>query len=516
MPTTSARSRRRRLGAIVGAALILTTAGCSFEEGDNGHAGASVLRVGVQSLPPGQGNPFSALGSPSIYTWSAMFDALTLVNAKGEPTPALATEWKSTSPTTWTFKLRPGLTFGNKEKLDAAAVVATFDYLQSEQGKATVVGRELLTLSAAKAISETEVEFTTAKPDPIVPNRVASMYVVPPKAWAELGPKGFAAKPVGSGSYQVESWNPGKVVFTAFDGSWRKPKVSRLELAEIGDPAARLQALQSGQLDLALGLAPDQLHRIKEAGAVAQVNPAPQVMSLAFVTTKGTSPLTDRRVRQALNYAVDKQSIVDKLMAGLGKPASQGATPGAFGHAEDVVPYPYEPEKAKQLLAEAGFGNGFDLTAEVVVGTFPADAEIYQAMAADLAKVGVKVTLRQVKFADWLDKYTKGSWDSQAFGLSWNTAPTLDASRPYALFSCAKKPAFFCDEAVMPLQSKASAEFDASKRAAALAELAKAVHDNPPSLLLVEQIDLNATAGKADGYRNDNRVIAYHEMTLGV
>lgn len=510
--------RRVVVRAVIGAILAVTAAGCSFSEDGGGGSGggtADTLRVGVQAMPPGQGNPFSALGSPSIYTWSAMFDALTLVDAKGVATPALATEWRSTSPTTWTFTLRPDLTFSNGEKLDAAAVVTTFEYLQSAEGKATVVGRELLGFSGAKALSDTDVEFTTARPDPIVPNRLATMYVVPPKAWADLGPQGFAAEPVGSGSYQVESWNPGKVVFQAFEGSWRPAKTKRLEISELADPAARLQALQSGQVDLVLGLAPDQMDRIAEAGATAQVNAAPQVMSLAFVITKGTNPLADQRVRQALNYAVNKQAIVDNLMAGLGKPASQGATPGAFGYAESVQPYPYEPATAKRLLTEAGYPNGFDLPAEVVVGTFPADAEIYQAMAADLGKVGVKVTLRQVTFADWLDKYTKGTWDTPAFGLSWNTAPILDASRPYALFSCAKNPAFFCDQAVMPLQAAASGEFDEDKRKAALAELATAVHDNPPSLLLVEQIDLNATAKNVAGYRNDNRVIAYHEMTVG-
>jgi len=503
----------RRFCAAAGVALIVMAAGCGTD--DSGEAPARVLRVGVQSLPPGQGNPFTGIGSPGVYAWSPMFDALTLIDANGRPAPALALRWASVDPTTWTFTLRPAVTFSNGEAFDAAAVVATFDYLHSTAGKATVVGQELAALTAATAVSATEVRFTTAKPDPILPNRVASMPVVAPRAWATLGAKGFAAKPVGTGSYKLEQWSPGKAVYTAYDGSWRKPKIPRLEITEIGDPAARVQALESGQLELALVLAPDQLRRIRAAQATAQVNPAPQVMSLAFVTTKGKTPLADQRVRQALNYAVDKQSIVDNVLAGLAKPASQGATPAAFGYAKGVTPYPYQPETAKRLLAEAGYGNGFALAAEIVVGAFPADAEIYQAMAADLAKVGVRVTLRQVTFAAWLDKFTKGSWDTPAFGLSWNTAPTLDASRPYAIFSCTKKPAFFCDQAALPLQAEASTEFDADKRAVILSELGAVVHDNPPSLLLVEQIDLNATAKNVNGYRNDNRVIDYHEMTVG-
>jgi peptide/nickel transport system substrate-binding protein len=201
-------------------------------------------------------------------------------------------------------------------------------------------------------------------------------------------------------------------------------------------------------------------------------------------------------------------------MAGLGKVASQGATPAAVGYAPDVQPYPYDEAKARQLLTEAGFPTGFALTAAVVTGSFPADAEIYQAMAADLAKVGVRVTLRQEKFADWLDKYTKGTWNTQAFGLSWNTAPTLDATRPYTLFSCLKNPAFFCDQSVTPLLRQAGSELDRAKRLDCLTELAHRVHDNPPSLLLVEQVELNATSAKVAGYRNENRVIGYHEMTV--
>lgn len=496
------------------AALVISACGGSDDDGGGG-GGSDTLRVGVQALPPGQGNPFSALGSPSIYTWAAMFDGLTQVNSNGEAKPALATKWESTSPTEWTFTLREGLTFSNGEKLDSAAVVSTFAYLHSDEGKDTVVGKELLKITSAVTNDDLSLTFTTAKPDPTLPNTIASMYIVAPKAWQDLGPDGFAAKPVGSGPFKVDSWDPGKVTFSAFTGSWRKPKVTKLVVTELAEPASRVQALQSDQVDLALGLAPDQIATIEGSGDKVQISPAPQVMSLAFIGTKKDSPLADQKVRQALNYAVDKQSIVDNLLAGEAKPAGQGATPAAFGYDPDLEPYPYDTAEAEKLLGEAGYGDGFKLTAEVVTGTFPADAEIYQAMKADLAKVKVDVTLKQIKFSEWLDKYISGSWTVDAFGLSWNTVPALDARRPYGFFSCEKKPAFFCDESVMPLLDKADQELEPDKRKQALHDLAQKVHDNPPALFLVEQIDLNGTAGNLSGYRNDNRFLAYHEMSLG-
>lgn len=520
MRDTAGASRRvRALVAAIAAALTVTTAACSFEEdggndSGNGTEQAQLLRVGVQGLPPGQGNPFSALGSPSIYTWSALFDALTLVDASGEVTGALATAWENTSDSTWQFTLRDGVTFSNGEPFDADAVVATVDYLLTEEGAATPVGQELQNIAEATAVSATEVEFTTSNPDPILPARLSSMYIVAPAAWADLGPEGFATEPVGTGSYQVEAWRPGEVTMVAYPDSWRPPVTPELTVVELAEPASRMQALASGQLDLVVGLAPDQASQVESAGGTIEVNPAPQVMSLAFITELDPdAPLADQRVRQALNYAVDKQAIVDNLLAGLAAPAGQGATPVAFGHNPDVAPYPYEPETATELLTDAGYPDGLELTADVVVGSFPADGQIYQAMAADLAAVGVDLTLNEVDFPTWLDKYLGGTWDTDTFGLSWNTAPILDASRPYTLFSCTKQPPFFCDQDVMPLHAQAASEFDPQARRAVLHELAVAVRDNPPALFLVEQIDLNATAEAVEGYRNDNRTIAYHEMT---
>lgn len=506
--------------AVLAAILALATAACSPvspdapsnpSEGDTGQP-AGALNVGVHNIPPGLGNPFTGIGSPGVFTWSAIFDTLTQVDQEGAVQPRLAESWENTEPTRWEFTLREDVTFSNDEPFDAEAVKATVDYLLTEEGKTTAVGGELDVLAGAEVVDPTTVAITTTGPDPILPAKLTAMFIVAPGAWAELGPDGFGAAPVGTGSFQVESIDANRVDMVAFVDSWRPPQVETLELINLGEPAARVQALQSGQVDLAINLTPDQLPLVEQAGATAQTSPAPQVMSLAYFQT-AEGPVTDVRVRQALNYAVDKAAMAESLLGGLAAPASQGVTPGTFGYNPDLEPYPYDPDTARELLAEAGFGDGLQLTADVVVGTYAADAEIYQAMAADLGEVGVDVELRQIPFSEWLELYLQNGWTSDAFGLSWNSAPVADAIRPYTIFSCAKSPAFFCDEDVMPLIEQANNEFDPEARETILQELAAQVHENPPALLLVEQVDVNATAEGVQGYAAENRVIHYERMT---
>ncbi len=483
------------------------------EESSSDAASGGTLRVGVHNLPPGLGNPYTGVGSPGVFTWSAIFDSLTLLDEEGAVQGSLAESWENTSPTTWQFSLREGVEFSNGEAFDAAAVKATVDYLISEAGAASVVGGELDVIAGAEVVDDATVAIETEEPDPVLPARLAAMSVVAPQAWADLGPEGFASAPVGTGSFIVESIDANRVELVAFEESWRAPQVDALELIKLAEPASRVQALQSGQVDMAINLAPDQLPLVEQSGATAHTSPAPQVMSLAFYE-QGGGPVVDARVREALNYAVDKAAMAESLLGGLANPATQGVTPTAFGFNPDLEGFPYDPDRARELLEEAGYGDGLQLVADVVVGTYAADAEIYQATAADLAEVGVDLELRQMPFSQWLELYTTNGWTGDTFGLSWNTAPASDAIRPFVIFSCAKQPAFFCDQEVMPLIDEANNEFDADAREQILFQIGEQMQENPPSLLLVEQVDVNATADNVEGYEAANRVIQYDRMTV--
>ncbi len=321
----------------------------------------------------------------------------------------------------------------------------------------------------------------------------------------------FAKAPIGTGPFKVDSITTTRIEMSAFTGSWREPKADKLVIIPLADAASRLQALQSGQVNMVAGINPDQIAAAKKSKATVISVPAPQVMSLAFNVTAGGA-VKDVRVRQALNYAVDKEAIANGLLAGKGKAATQGVTPVVYGYNKAVTGYQYDPAKAKELLAAAGYASGLTIAADITVGSFPSDNLIYQAVKADLAKVGVTLNYTTITFAQWLPQYNANSWKGEAFGLSWNSAPRGDSSRPYAIFVCKPVGAFYCNADEDALVKKAATELNAAKRLAILKDIAVKVTASAPALYIVEQIDLYALGKGVKGFSAGNRSIAYENI----
>ena len=478
-------------------------------------AAVGTITIAVPGLPPSQGNPFKeGPGTPGIHTYAAIFDALTRVDDKGIVRARLATYWKTVNPTTWRFTLREGVKFSNGEAFNADAVNDTIDFLVSADGRKTVIGStELPDVTGAKKVSEYVVDITTKTPDAVLPAKLAALYIVAPKAWKTAGQDVFAKAPIGTGPFKVDSITTTRIEMSAFTGSWREPKAAKLVLIALPgvDGTPRLQALQSGQVNIAIAINPDQIAAAKSAKATVLTIPAPQVMSLAYNVTAGGA-VKDVRVRQALNYAVNKEAIANSLLVGKGKAATQGVTPSVLGYNKAVQGYPYDPAKAKELLAAAGYEKGLTLSADITVGSFPSDNLIYQAVKADLAKVGVTLNYTTITFAQWLPQYNTNSWKGDAFGLSWNSAPRGDSSRPYAIFVCKPVGAFYCNAEEDALVKKAAVELNTVKRLALLKEIAVKVTASAPSLYIVEQIDLYALGKGVKGFSAANRSIAYENI----
>ena len=171
----------------------------------------------------------------------------------------------------------------------------------------------------------------------------------------------------------------------------------------------------------------------------------------------------------------------------------------------------FDDDNAK-LLAAAGFEKGLTINADITVGSFPSDNLIYQSVKSDLAKVGVTLNYTTITFAQWLPQYNANSWKGEAFGLSWNSAPRGDASRPYAIFVCKPVGAFYCNAEEDALVKKASTELNAAKRLAILKEIAVKVTASAPALYIVEQIDLYAVGKGVKGFSAANRLIAYENV----
>ncbi len=477
-------------------------------------AEAKTLRVATISPAISFANPYAR--DEGGYLRPSIYDSLTLVTRQGELKPALAESWATENDTTWVFKLRDGVAFSNGEVFDAEAAASAiknlidptqrFPRALDVTGIASVRARDALTL-----------EVVTAKPDPLLARKLNMVPIPAPKAWAAMGAEAFSKAPVGTGPYKIAGWDSARTVLEAVPTSWRKARdITKIETTITPDASARVKALLSGRVDVALGLGPDDVEPVKEAGYAIRITPVINVAVISFRTVRDdASPLKDVRVRQALNYAVDRDSIVREILANTTRAASQGVVPGVPGHNPDLKPYPYDPAKAKALLAEAGYSNGFPLVISVYGGLLPNDTTMFQKVAQDLDAVGVKVELRSMTFADYARRLFNGDWQGiDAFSNGWLSIGLGDPMRAFDQFSCNYNAPFFCEPALLPKIEAVRYEMDAAKRERLMQDLMADYRKAGVALWLVEFstiVGMN-TAIKNFDTRSDG--ILYEAITL--
>lgn len=471
------------------------------------------VRVGIQAFPSTAGNPLGLVNLPALYTFAALFDALTYVDESAQARPQLAKSWHAISPQHWRFTLRGGVTFSNGEVFDSSTVVANIEILKSPESSGYVAAAELSHVSHARAIDPFTVDVFTDVPAPFLPQDLSMLRFVPQKYWHEAGVAAFARDPVGTASFKVESWSATELRLEHWAGAWRTPKVENLTLFAVPNPSARLQGLLSGKLHLAVLLGPDEIDMVEAAGHRMSVQPEPGMIVLAFNLSK-PSALNDVRVRQALNYAVNKEGIVDGLLAGKSRVSTQTASAIAFGFDPELKAYEYDPDRARMLLDEAGYPDGFELVAEVLNVTSSFAGPAYQQVVADLRAVGVRVELRAIPVAKYAQGLHQGLWDGEAFGIDYGIAPSLDALRAFTRHSCLKAIPWYCDEELMPLLKKAMRTFDLEERRVLTQQVLRRQRDQAPGILLYDLYRFDGVRRELEGYSNHLGYIPYHELRI--
>ncbi|MDX2222938.1 MAG: ABC transporter substrate-binding protein, partial [Rhodospirillaceae bacterium] len=471
---------------VIGCAAIAWLAG-------PGLAADGVVRVAVSGRPPGLGNPFASMTTPGLHPWAYMFDALTRLEDDGTVGPGLATAWHLEGPTRWIFTLRPNVQFANGEPFDATAAAAVFMLLQAPELSSLYAAGEARSIAGVEVVDPLTLAITTTKPDAILDRRLSHIYMVPPAAWRERGADGFSAAPVGTGPYQLVDWatRTPEYELRRNSTSWRpSADVDRIVFKTLPDPTTRLQALLTGQADIAFALGIDSLDTLRSAGLSVIVRERSPVEGIALPNRDPTSPLADQRVRQAMNMAVNTQAIAATLLSGLTHPNGQGAIPEMFGYDPQIAPYAYDPDRARALLTEAGYDQGFALTLIARLEGKGAEwASIYQALVQDLGRVGIDVTLRTTPAQEWLRMWFSGDWgDADMTPFSW-TSTYRDAGRAIETVSCAKDGAFFCVPDMMPRIEAAASEMDQVARRGLLQALLRDMHDLAPSIYLFPQIE---------------------------
>ena len=435
-------------------------------------------------------NPASkgALAVVSDYVQIHIFDGL--IDFTGPDLiikPMLAVRWENPSPTTWRFHLRRGVRFHNGDPLTADDVKFTIDTQLANKG--STVNSFLGPTESVRVIDPYTVEITTKTPFPPLLANISRIHILP-RAYEKMGAEAFAANPIGAGPYKFVEWRRGqRIVLEANQDYWGgAPTPKRLVFRPIPDPSTRTAELKAGGVDIITSPPVAQLKELATGDTAIATVPAARVMAYPFNTLQ--KPLNDVRVRRALNYAVDRETIVKSLLQGYGKATGQPFAPGWLGYDPEIKSYPYDPALAKRLLAEAGFPNGFDLTWNVATGVFLADKEIVEAAAAMMGQVGVRVRLVPTERAKIQQDLQAATFDGITAG-QWGTSAESDVMARWFF----RRPKIFTpelDAKLAQLFTAAAGEIDRDKRGKLWVELSRFAHNEALWLFIHYQDELIA------------------------
>jgi peptide/nickel transport system substrate-binding protein len=330
-----------------------------------------------------------------------VYNTLVQYDDKLKPQPELAESWTfSKNGLMLEFKLREGIRFHNGRELVADDVVWNIQRVQDPKTAAHV--RPLsLAIKSAEATGKYRVVLRMEKPTPAVMDLFDTMYIMPKEAVADIQKRG-----VGTGPFQVVEWVPGdKVVFKKSPDYFRQglPYIDGVILQQIPDAAALSVNLEAGALDMAFDFSPREAARLMNARKVMLLQSMGGASVTDIMMNVSKAPFDNKKVRQAINYAVDRKRFVDTVLVGFGDPWCQPFPAQSLGFSPGIgtTHCTFDLARAKQLLAEAGYPNGFDAVLHISTATYPNTRQLAQILQADLAKIGVRLTIRDVEPAEY-------------------------------------------------------------------------------------------------------------------
>lgn len=373
----------------------------------------------ITSLDPHQGKETTA-----VQVTKHIFDTLTVVNPEtGVLEPSLAESWEQTSDTSYIFKLRQDVKFHDGSQMTAEDVKFSLD----RAIKSAAVSYIVDFIDTVNAVDEYTVEITLDAPyAPALRNLSVPFAAIVPKKTVEQDEEGFKLHPIGSGPYKFVDWKQGDSArLEAFDEYWGTPAATRnLVMRVIPEASQRTIALETGEVDLAYDILPNDMARINDNPKLALFE-APSLSCYYLSLNMNKVPFDNAKVREALKFAIDRQTLIDTIACGAGQPADAIIAPLVFGYYSPGA-YEYNPEKAKELLAEAGYPDGF--TTSIWVNDNQARVEICQAIQAMLQDVGITCNVEVMEFGSFISRTSAGEHDMGYFG--WVTS-TTDADYTY-------------------------------------------------------------------------------------
>jgi peptide/nickel transport system substrate-binding protein len=436
-----------------------------------------------------------------------IYETLMARDPNGNLVPGLAAGTPGlVDPQTWEIKLRPGIKFHNGESLNADAVVFSVKRIIDPKFNSEQISF-FETIKDAKKVDDLTLRIITKGPDPILLSRLYWMKIVPPGHAQDAK---FAERPVGTGHYKFVRWNRGQdIILTVNNDYWgKKPAIKEVKYRFVEESGTRLAGLMAGEFDVITNLLPE---------FTGQVPQAIHILGLEhpiIILNADGGPTKDVRVRKALNYAVDKAALAEGLFEGFAQVAQgQLLSPSFFGFNKNVQAYPYDPEKAKALLAEAG-ATGSTVELIGTAGRWLKDRELVEAVAAYWQAVGIKAKVRIFEFNEYLNRlFDRKTRADGIFVVSSNEL--LDADKSFsAYYRSGGIGSSNSDKELAALIDQARTETDVAKRAALYHQAVKRAYDQAYFVWLLNIEDIYGVSARIKWPARVDAKILVNEMKL--
>lgn len=503
----------RILAAVLAMTSILALAACGGNgdegSGDGTSTGYKDTLIWAQGADVTSLDPHQGKETPAVEVTCQIFDTLVIVDPEtNEIKPQIAESWEQVDELTYVFKIRQGIKFHDGSDLTAEDVKFSLDRAINSAAVSYIVNF----IDTVTVDDEYTVTVKTKAPyAPTLRNLAIPFAAIVPKAVVEADEAAFILNPVGSGPYKFVEWRQGdSITLKAFDDYYAgKPATENLIMKVIPETSQRSIALETGEIDLAYDLAVNDLPKIKESSELT-VYEVPSLNCWYISMNMNKEPFNNPLVREALSYAIDRQTIIDTINAGSGEPADAIIAPGVFGYYSTGV-REYDPEKAKELLAEAGYPDGFKTS--LWVNDNQSRIEMCQAIQNMFQQIGVECSIEVLEFGSYISRTTNGEHDMAYFG--WTTS-SADADYTYYSLEhstqqgAAGNRSFIADPEVDALIEEARTNSDEETRKELYKELAiklDEINNNIP--VFYNSINVGASQ-KVEGFVMDAN--GYHNL----
>lgn len=497
--------QRGKLRLLLGTIFLLVVlAACGGGSGDSSGKGgkdgdasksksdSGEIVIGVSSDPQNW-DPIATF----LLDWSAVatsvFEGLVDRDNDLEIQPGLAEEWEYIDDQTLQFKLREGVEFHNGEPFNADAVKYTFDRLLGEEGAQGPQQANYESIDNVEVVDEYTVNMNLNTNDPVLLTNLASYgaVIVPPEYIEENGADHFSMNPVGTGPFEMTSYKQDEeVVLEKNKNYWKEglPELDLVTIRVIPEASTRLAELQTGSIDIMKQAEVSQVDSIEGDDNLELLEvPTPTAYSIRFDVAQ--EPMDDVRVRKAINYAIDKEAIIDEILQGYGEQITSFQSELSFGYNDELDPYPYDVDKAKELIEEAGAeGSTLDFYLPGNDGTFK---EIAQVVSFYLEEIGLDVNIETADTNTFNSDLVPNGEAGHMYRNGWG-GWTLDFDNTaYLMYKEGEywNPSFY-DEKVDELLEKQHNSIDQDEREEVFMELTEELHDLATEVNLYSVIDL--------------------------